>query len=123
MSATEACSTATTCALSARWIVSAAPSLALTDSALPSSFSIVPRTRMVCCAAAVHTIVAASAAAAAIRSPIVVTDIAPSVGYIGGVTPRPTLTAGVCSVPSGCLVAPKMMICAPGLSSLRSPGA
>ena len=43
--------------------------------------------------------------------------------HMGGVRPRPTLTAGVCSEPSGCFVAPKMMTAAPGLISLLSPAA
>src|SRR5262249_2316932 len=43
--------------------------------------------------------------------------------HIGGTTPsRPTPTVGVVNDPSACLVAPKMMIWAPGLSSLLSPG-
>ena len=45
-----------------------------------------------------------------------------AVGHIGGATPRPTLTRGVVSVPSGCLVAAEMKIGTPAFSSLLSPG-
>ena len=42
--------------------------------------------------------------------------------YIGGATPRPTFTRGVCSVPSGCLTAAAMKMLAPAFNSLFSPG-
>src|SRR4029077_7144418 len=54
MSAIEALTTATIIALSVSVSLSSAPSLDFKVSTLPSAFSMVPRTRMVCAVAAVH---------------------------------------------------------------------
>ena len=54
MSAIEAFTTATISALSVRASLSPAPSVDFRVSTLPSTFSMVPRTRRVCAVAAVH---------------------------------------------------------------------
>ena len=103
-----------------------------------------PRTRIVCCCAQAEKIGTDATTAAAARRVIASIALlqklvrAPAKrartwlirlagatfqAHIGGARPRPTLTAGACSDPSGCLVALKMMIWAPSLSSLLSPGA
>ena len=47
-----------------------------------------------------------------------------SSGYLdASLEPRPTFTLGATKLPSACLIALKIMILAPGFSSLLSPGA
>src|SRR5712691_8410730 len=65
MSESEAFSTPTTCTLPVSTIWRSLPSRDLTESVLPSSFSIVPRTRAVCCADADDMTHAAASAARA----------------------------------------------------------
>src|SRR5262249_3822254 len=78
MSEDVAFSTPTTFTSSVRVILRSALSLDLTDSTLPSSFSIVPRTRTVCCAAAEATAMATNATAAAMRTADRVMGVFPS---------------------------------------------
>ena len=63
MSAMDAFNTPTTAALGVSISVIEAPVGGLTNSVLPSTFSMVPRTRCVCCAEAVVTANAAANAA------------------------------------------------------------
>src|SRR5262249_13909191 len=109
MSDIDAFSTPTTAALPVSVMCTSPPVRDLTDSTLPSSLSMVPRTRVLCACAA-PTIRTVATAAAAARDPnqlmwfllekkagasrkarclVAINRDGPA--HIGGVTPRPTL--------------------------------